>query len=1136
MDYKKIVRRILSNRKSSVLEKIDQIKRNVSSGNFGDALNLSLHLNKTLQKTPYFNSVEEIHIKEVFSFSQDLKIEFRWLTNILENYFEDLNEFVGHKNDFEKYLIIEDYQNAKLVLEIIELKFGVSLWSIESNLLIEDCVNGNEANWSLLSGYLTKIKNPIYEFIINSSSKRVESKMSFESFLNQFQNDIDIIKANGLIEDFFVFKNFNYPNYEYSYKNLESVYYVANALSVVDQYLILIDAIIYNIHKVSDYDRFYQVFLKKAKDIIVNDNRLVNLYNLINDKDDYDSNNEDELFFSCSNSYYKGQFSETLKQAEIGLKNNPLEFGFYEFYCKSLINLNRDFLPIGISGTVDKILESVYGIFKFDNNEKKHFDYLLNNALRLMNTSFGKQIFSLLSEIEANNEVHYIRGLFSSNYTNSKFLYFFKKRENVLNNLKTLDNNFSFQVFRYKLGLDSNFQDPISEDERQNTIMDAIRYYNLKDYSKVISTLEGEEKLDDINYYKERKISLLFLAYLHENLINKALILFGEIYFGSNFKTRKINTFELFKKIKKCGNRKSFEGLIEFPNLMSLHCSEFDLYEIYDDFLYGIDIEDFKSLNVKSFVEQFGIKQTVYFLENVCVIDTIKYSSEYGSISEVEDERVRILRILIQINQENKDEYIKEINEILRINSVRKVLKEIDEGRLYIDVDNLKKSQIRKFKADFKRFKEIEQSSSVQKLISFNTSKKQNWDNLLSGGNTDIDSYNSAEYLAFKNIYLESRENFLFSKEYGLDSCLSTRIRHGALKNHIRSVFEKLNLVTSKLKSEYKDNEVWQEQLKNNFVENLRTQKTLKKFSSQIDDYTIFIVDKVIQIQTEKTKETEYGIFSFFTNDKILYEYFNRNREKFDTTETVIEMLLTNLVEHTLIALQRKIVKQFKGDISSVFQNIIDNCIEEIRGFKLPADCELIPNLIKSGTEIQKELEIISGWFYLNTTNSTSLLDIDTVIDASVVLTNRINPNFPIKPVIENNIAPFGVYSSTIFVFNILLNNVISHSKLLPEESDIKISIDLHEEKYVKIIFSNNLKKGEDYSENIKRLKEIKNNWNDHTNIERSNKEDKSGFDKIKRILIYDTYAKTDLFNFSFNENKLAIEIFFPFVKFNIDE
>lgn len=1136
MNYRKKVSEILRNRATTLPQKIDQIKRNVNSGQFKEALSLNPSFKQFLYKTPYFKSIEDIQLKEPFTFSEDLKIEFRWLTNILENYFGEINEFIKLKNHFETQLILDKYDEARLIVEEIESKFGISLWSIEANLLLEDNINGTEANWNLLSNYLTKIKNPIYEFIINSSSKRVESKMNFESFLNQFQNDIDTINADGMIEDFFVFKNFNYPYYEYSYKNLESVYYVANTLSIVDQYLILIDAIIYNIHNVSKYDRFYQVFLKKAKTIIHNDGRLINLYNLVNDKGDYDKANDNELFLNCSNSYYKGLFKKTLELSTEGLKENPLEFEFYEFYCKSLINLESDFIEIGISEGVDKILFSVFQIFRFENDEKEHFDFLLTIALKYMNTSFGKQVFSLLSEIEANNNRHYIRGLFSSSYTTCKFLFFHHTRENIIKNLEPVRDNLSFQVAEYKLGLNTNLKGLISNDYRQNKTFEAIRYFSKKKYAKVIGLLENEPKLDSVNYYKERKVSLLFSAYLHQNLIGKALKLYGLVFFDENFSSRKINTSLLFTKIKECKNKQDFEAHIELPIVMSLHSKEFDLYEIYDDFLFANDIEDLKDLDIKSFVHRFGLRKTIYFLENVSIIDTIKYSSDYGSISEVEEDRVMVLKILIKLNKGSKLEYEKEINEILRINSVRKVLKEVDEGRLYIDVDNLKKNQIKKFKDDFKRFKEIEQSSSVQKLISFNSSNKQNWDTLLSFSNTEVNSFNSAEYLAFKNIYLESRENFLFSKEHGLDSCLSTRIRHGALKNHLRSVFEKLNLVTSKLKSEYKDNEVWEQQLNNNFVENIRVQKALKSFSAEIDEYTIFIVDKLIQIRTEKSIDKEYGIFEFLTNDEVLLDYYMRNKANFDSTEKIIDMLLVSLVNHTLITLQEDIVSRFNGEIRQVFQSIIDKYIQEIRGYNLPPDCELIPNLIKSGTEIQKELEVISNWFYLNTTDSKSLLSIKTVIDASIVLTNGINPNFPIQPIVKCNIEPFGVYSSLIFVFNIFLNNIICHSKLRPEETCINITIEQYEDSFAKVSFRNNLKKGHDYSLNFNRLQKVKDNWNDHTNIDRSNKEDKSGFDKIKRILLYETYSKTDKFDFSISEDELSIDLFFKITKTNSNE
>ncbi|MFC4636363.1 hypothetical protein ACFO3O_20825 [Dokdonia ponticola] len=1128
MEYKKAVRVIMSNRNNNLPKKIEQIKHNVNSGKFKEALSINPLIKKILNKQPYFHSLNSIYIKEPFGFSEDLKIEFRWLAASIEAYFEDINIFLGWKNDFEVFVIKDQFKEAKNILKKIEGKFGISLWSIEANFIIEDRVNGTKSNWNKLSYSISQIKNSLYEFIINSSSKRIESKMSFESFLNQFQNDIDTINTNGMMEDFFVFKNFNYPDYDYRYKNLESIFYIANVFSVIDKYLILIDAISYNINETRENDRLYEVFLRNAKKIITNDPRIYNIYNLINQKEDFDNSTENEVFLNCMDEYYRGNFEQSLELSKKGLIENPLEFQYYEIYCKSLINIDKGFEALELSVTSDKILSSVFHLFSFDINEKENFTTLLNISLHLMNTNLGVQIFSLLSEIEGTNDRNYIRGLLASNYCTFKFLYFSKYRSSNLKNLNALSNSHCFKVNRFKLGFDVDFEGLISNSKEQQKSYSAIRKFKKGDYKSVIEDLKNDKLLNRINYYYDRKVSLLFNSYLNLDLFKEALLLFGEIFFNKTFKTRKVQDYKLYNYLSDIDTKEDLYDLIEFPILVSMHVKEYDLYEVYDEFLVSQEIDELSSMDINRLIEKFNFERTIYFLENVVTIDTIKYSTEYGSISEVEEDRVSILNELIRHNPDNKLKYEKEINEIYRINSVRKVLKEVDAGRLYIDVDNLKKNQVKKFQDDFKRFKEIEQSTSVQALFGFNASNHQNWEGLLSGSRYVIDSYNSADYLAFKNIYLESRENLLFSKEYGLDSSLSTRIRHGALKNHIRSVFEKFELVTSKLNDVYRDNEVWKEQLKGHFYLNIRTQKILKSFSKDIDEYSSFIVEKLIQIQTEKTRDKEYGIFKFFTNDNILYEYYLLNRGDFDSIERIIDTLLTNLVNHMLVDVQIAVRKQFTQEIWRNFQRIIDGTISELRKLDLPNDCQLIPNLTKSNTEIQNELEVISEWFYLNTTNSTKPLSIIHVINASVELTNKIKPNYQISPTVNLNCRDFNVYSSLIFVFNILFNNVIEHSKLPSEENKISLDIDLVENKFICMAFCNNLKPNTDYKMNINRLNKVKENWNDHKNIDRSNKEGESGFDKIKRILLYETYSKTDRFDFSFANNTIEIKLYFP--------
>lgn len=1131
MDYKKTIRSILSNRKLTIANQINQIKIHVNAGEYKEALKSHPIFNKTLNKNPFFKSLNDIYLKEPYSFTENFKKEYRWITNNLENYFEEINSFLNLKNKFEEHIILDDFENANLVLIDIENLFGISLWSIEANLIIEEKLNGSESNWNKLSYYLKEIKNSIYEFTINSSSKRIESKLSYESYLNQFQNEIDTINADGLIEDFFVFKNFNLANYEYRHKNLESVLYVSNIFSIIDQYLILIDVILYNIAISNDNDKMFFPFINLAKDNIFNDCRIQNIFNVINEKNQllmFKKNNE---IFNCLNLYYSGNFNQALETSKQGIQSYPLEYEYYEIYCKSLINLKSDFVPIKLSITTDSLLNETYNLLTFRKHKEDSWKKMLKTSLLLMNSNFGKQIFGLLTEIEGKNLKNHIIGFLSSSFNSQKNLMLTVNRTTISDNFKELLSNHSFKIQHFKQGNYVQFENAISSSEIQETMINAIRSFQIGNYGDVIKILNNRVDLNNLSYYFERKVSLLYYSFLNLKLLKDALILFGDTFFDNSIITRKLNHIELYDAIKITYKKDDFVNLIEYPILFSLIIKEYDLYEAYDDFMCFSDIFSIKEFDINNFLEKYSLEKVIYYLNNVVTIDTLKYSTEYNSISDVEEDRVNILHILISIDSSNKLAYEKEINEIYRINSIRKVLKEVDEGRLYIDVSSLKEVQNKKFKDEFIRFKEIETSSSFQNLIGFNTSNTKNWEKALTEKNEINEKYNSADYLAFKSIYLESRENFLFSKEYGLDSCLSTRIRHGALKNHIRSVFEKLDLVTSKLNDKYRDNEKWKSQLVSNPEINYNVQSQLKQFSKEIDEYSSFIVENLIQIETEKSTETKNGLFKYYTNDELLYSFYLEHKIYFDSIESTIEIILNNLVNYTLINLQKTIVDAFSKEIPTQFHLIIEKTVSQLRNLNLPSDCDLITNFSKSNTEIQNELEYLSEWFYLNTTSSSSLLSIETIINASLNLTNRINPLYNLEPKI-NITDIFAGYSNLIFVFNIMLKNVIEHSRLNADKINLEIGSSIDEiNNLVLIKFSHNLNSNFDYSTNKIKLEAIKNNWNNHKDIDRSNKEGESGYDKIKRILLYEALAKTDRFEYSISKKSVSITLFFPYKK-----
>lgn len=1135
MEYKKTVRSVVANNKWSIPQKLNAIKLSIPSGNYKDAIPTNPLLKRHFFSTLFFENIESIKLNEPYQFTNDFKKEFKWIEFKLLNYAEDIDYFIDLKTQFETKLIQGDFNISNEILDTIEKKFGITLWGIESRLTLVQMSQGSEANWNLLSSILEKMNNLIYEFIINSSSKRVEDKISYDSFISQLQSDIDNVTDRAL-KDFFVFVSFTYANFEYNYDDLRGVLYVSNILSVIDQYIILQDVLIYNISKesTSDWDNLFLGFINKIERKVKSDSRLINIKNIL-DRNNFIEHSSNVNIIPILNSYYQGDFEICEKLSLKQLELNPNELEYYLLFVKSLIQQNKEFEAPELPSTVQHILSNIYKLLTFEKKEEDSVKELFKTALLLMKTNFGKQLYGFLAETEGLTGLHLNTATLCTSFNSAKSLLFndirnFQKDHFLLN-----AEDYYYRYHRFVFGVSDVVNQGLKGEKCHVVISKALRYYNQKKYSEVIKIFNDASELDYIPYYKERKQSLLFDAYVNTNAIKDCLLVFGKVYFDSEIIYRKLKYSSLYNLIDKCSSKHEFVSLIEYPILYSLFAKEYDLYEVYDDFICSLDTFSFSELNIDELINKFSIEKVVYFLNKVTTIDTLKYCTDYSSLNEVEEERLIILDTLLKIDSNNKLIYEKEINEIYRINSVRKVLEEVDQGRLFIDVNNLKENQIKKFNDAFERFKDIEVISLNSKsLIAFNPSNTKNWESALQESRNTTKDYNSSGYLAFKSIYLESRDNFLFSKEYGLDSCLSTRIRHGALKNHIRSVFEKLELITSKSKDQYKENLVWKNQLPGNL--NSFVQQKLKLFSKEIDDYTTFIVNNLIQIQTEKTPDKRDGLFAYITNDEILYNFYVTNKERLTSIEDTIEIILSNLVNYTLLQVQNGIAQTFVKPITATYQGFIESLINALRELNLPNDCDLIPTLTVSITDIQKELEYLSDWFTLNTTSSSSLLKIETILDASIELTNRINPTFSLKPniSIKNEIAG---YSNLIFVFNILLKNVIQHSKLSNDEISLSINVEYEEGRELAIIsFTNNLNSKFDFNKNIEILENVKKNWNDHSNIERSNQEGESGFDKIKRILLYEALAKTEFFDYKLIENEITISLFFPYKKFDANE
>ena len=1128
MDYKKLIRSLKSDKRNPDKSKIAIIKEKVEGQDYKNAIESYPLLNAIIKRNSFFKEIENIVVRTPYYFTNTISKEFNWALLQLKPHLTKINSFIDKKNEFENLFFLEKYDDCEKLLSDIKEEFGVNLWFFESKLLLSTYVGGNEANWSLLSDLLKSIKYPLYEFNISASSKRFEKGFGFEGYFNQIQNDINNIGAGNIVTDYFVFKNFGIALYDYDFKNLEAVLFLSSAFSVIDLYLISIDILIYNLCIDSDfsYKEIYDV-TTALQEGISSDSRLNNICNLLSD--DIKTYNSNDLLIEASDAYYRGNFEESINLCLDGLRLFSTEFEFYLIYSKALIALNTHYRPTKISGIIDDITESLFRYFLFDKDSHKYYDILLKYTIVLLNFSFSKQLYSLIAEIDGHKNRLYYSGIIYSQYISPTFLILINKYK-FNNNIGFLEDTLSYKAHLTRLGVEDNSK--ILGRDSGVIALAEYNYYN-KEYKKVIDV--QSEVLDFSNFYKEKYIGLLYFSLTNLKQYADAIGLYVKYYFDQELYFRKLDYDYLFTEIKTNEDLLDYSASFDFLIFVSLSLREYDLYEILDEFLASIDVYNVKDIDFDYLIITHDLEKVIYLLKNILVVDVLRYF-DYSSISSVEEDRVYILKKLIEIDSDNIDSYESQINNIYRTHSVRKVLKDVDEGRLYIDVENLQKQQVKKLNDHFRRFKEIETFSQANSLIGFNSSNRRDWENSMRDKIDSNSRYNSADYLAFKNIYLESRENFLYSKEYGLESCLSTRIRHGALKNHIRSVFEKLDLITVKSNEEYVDNAKVSLQLQSDYNLNVVVQKLLKEFSKNVDDINLNIINLYMQIRTENSKENFDGLFEYATNDELLFDFYSQYKGFFDSTESIVAIILENLVNYTLIEISKVLVEFFTIHVLDKYENLVNKLIQELKSLELPTECEILTNLNKSKTEIQKELEYISDWFFLSTDSSASFLDITTILHASIELTNKINPLYILDPEIsiENNMLGF---SNFIFIFNIFFNNVIEHSKV--DRDNLKLKVNVYkssEGDYTIVKFTNNLNPNFSYEENIMKLEEVKRNWNDHSRIERSNKEKGSGFDKIKRILIYEARAKTEVFDFEMKNNEISILLYLPYSQIKIDE
>jgi hypothetical protein len=380
--------------------------------------------------------------------------------------------------------------------------------------------------------------------------------------------------------------------------------------------------------------------------------------------------------------------------------------------------------------------------------------------------------------------------------------------------------------------------------------------------------------------------------------------------------------------------------------------------------------------------------------------------------------------------------------------------------------------------------------------------------------------------LLFKENFLELRDTFISSKEYGLDSYLSVRIRHGTLSGELRKPFESENLITQRnVKTNYYDeNEYWKRNLNINIELMEQIQLKLNELSLKIDELTSIVKDHWIQIKTEKTSASN-GLFDYSYTDKQLLTLYNKYIN-ITVYEDFINEVFSDLIEKTelnLKLIRTTILVDLKGNLFDILNELHGYINALPEKTKLTALSTAIANC---KTNVQTMLDKISRWFIFAPDKKISEFNITYAIETGIEILNNVYR----KKLNSSIVADFNpnidgkYFTSFVDVIYILLDNIVKHSQLTYE--DIRVAIASKETNSRLVLnISNNLASGFQVDDTIKKMIPIKEDIFKRTITDKFSKEGGSGLLKVKKILQYDMRRKNYEINPTINESQFLVDI-----------
>ncbi|HFU3817568.1 TPA: hypothetical protein ACGOZ2_001236 [Streptococcus suis] len=1042
--------------------------------------------------------------------------EMEWYILELLFYKKQLNEYSSLKLEFEDSFFRKGRDFGESILVQIKEKFGFSLWGIENELLIQKNQNNhtkkelqkycdnkfqNKSSYLNFNSYLLSL---VVNKIVDESDPVLYSKTSKK----QIENVHHTLKP--ILSFFASFENFPTDNEEMVGMLLST----STLLSVIDRFNILVKLLLN--------------FPENIKNRIRK-----NFIDLLSQFDDYRIKH---FLFEGS------EFIENMKDSDIQFVESEIKL-YCGDYKQNQESINRVLKEFYISKSS---LDMLTYYTSLQISEGDYDEGILNSAY----------IFDLVDIIDCYRSVKSFSQTSFEKYV-SKLFYYTRKYSNfdLLNQfsmylnqfLSGSQNDIRIELYDRYISLSYlKYVDNISETEEflsktsalSNIDFDSIinqKFDNLKfaaEFEVVLSLLRHSEiSITDFEilievierhklpiWYLEEVKYFLYKYYLKNRDLENIILEFSDTYFRTKNAIFMYPLDEM-RNIFDEENRNLDLSKIEVSIFAKL-CGSERLKYVFEDYLENNLIDYPSSIKITT-----GNKDRVRFvLEYICTRD---FLSDMALLFEAEEQVVNErLSILSKLNEENEEDfdnkYTKEISELSQEVLLKKLVRSVNQSKLTVDSEKIYVKNKKDFDKFFDDFFDSADSSEVEYIpISDQSINLNNGDQFFF---INVKEY-TPKMRALEGLFERIVNKFLFDDD-GLDSYLSTRIRHGTLQGQIRKPFNNNYLITEKISD---SSEVYAQ---NEYIRDIvgaeyeKISDILNEFSKSIDNEISYIKQELLQIKY-KSRGIDSGIFnlsdSFYDLEQEVYnkvKVLSNQKQIYDKIVEYIWKKIDDKVSKLQSLIKNDITNNFIDKLTRLEASLLANNVEApiIRN-----------NIATCKTEIQNALEEVAGWFERSQISEDTIVRSEDLISVSENIISKINSDFE-KVTFNLDLSEDYSISSKelpfyIDILLILFNNSMKHSGIRSDALTINASITDENEGSV-IKFRNNYLSNTEASirKSVEKLEKELQVIDSSLDIPMLTKEGGSGYSKLYKIIKFNLQKKPT-FNFKLTSEEFEVGI-----------